>query len=615
MALPVLSLYRRHRPRTFDQVVGQEHIVRTLRNAIELGKVHHAYLFVGSRGTGKTSMAKLLAAALNAEGGPRVDFDPDAPAARAIAQGTSLDVVEMDAASNNSVDDIRELRENVALAPMGGGRRVYILDEAHMLSNAAWNAFLKTLEEPPPHVVFVLATTEAHKVPATIVDRCHRFDFQRPTLEQIAGVLRRVSAEEGIEAPDAAIGMLARAATGSFRDALGTLEQLVTYGGKDIKLDDVLEILGVADAELVLETSDALVEHDPKAALLAVERLAGSGRDITQFMRDLAAHLRHLYVVQTLGEVPDSFSVTAEHTDRLRSQADRLAQGEVLRAIELLAAGLSAVKDGSDPRIQLELALLKAVQPQVDLSLQALLFRIEQLEARVRGGAAADDAPPTAQPARAAAAGGGGGAVSANAAAAPAQGAASPAVSGPSAVAAVAAPAPVTEIGRAEPVVATARPAAAAAPEAEPDPESDLEPEPESPAPAPPLASGPEPDLQRIRDLWPAAVQSVTSENGMVGAFLGGARPVHVEEGKLTLAFAPDATFGKKKCEDNRVLLQTSLRVLTGHAFQIICECRELDVAEAPAVNLSHDELVERLKEQFAATEVFDDAAPNGDPN
>src|SRR5437764_319365 len=274
----MLSLYRRHRPRTFDEVVGQEHIVRTLRNAIELGKVHHAYLFVGSRGTGKTSMAQLLACALNAEGGPRADFPPDDSRARAIMNGQSLDVVEMDAASNNSVDDIRELRENVALAPMGGGRRVYILDEAHMLSNAAWNAFLKTLEEPPAHVVFVLATTEAHKVPATIVDRCHRFDFHRPSLDQIAGVLSRVAQEDGIEVPQPAIGMIARAATGSFRDALGTLEQLVTYGGRQVELDDVLDILGVADAELVLETADALAARDARAALLAVQRLSESGR-------------------------------------------------------------------------------------------------------------------------------------------------------------------------------------------------------------------------------------------------------------------------------------------------------------------------------------------------
>jgi DNA polymerase III subunit gamma/tau len=540
MERPMLSLYRRHRPRTFDSVMGQEHIVKTLRNAIALDKVHHAYLFVGSRGTGKTSMAKLLACALNAEGGANADFDPEAPTARAILNGTSLDVVEMDAASNNSVDDIRELRENVALAPMQGGKRVYILDEAHMLTTAAWNAFLKTLEEPPAHVVFVLATTEAHKVPATIIDRCHRFDFQRPSLEQIAGVLRRVAAEEGIEVPDPAIGMLARAATGSFRDALGTLEQLVTYGGNEVKLDDVLEILGVADAELVLSAGEALANRDPKAALLTVQSLSESGRDFTQFMRDLSAHLRHLFVVQTLGHVPDSFSVAAEQTDRLADQAGRMSQGEILRAIDFLAGAIAAVKDGSEPRIQLEMALLKATQPQADLSLQALMFRIDQLERAA--GVAPEEVPP-----------------------------APPGVQ------------------RQAPKGSTAA-AVAVEPQAQPQ--------------AQPVGSI---ELGQIVSLWPAVAEAVGEENGMLSAALSAATPTALEADRLTIAFPSDAAFVKKKAEQGRELVAGAVRGLTGRAVSLNFELSDAVAPPAGAATLDHEQLIERLRAEFGAEEVFEE--------
>jgi DNA polymerase-3 subunit gamma/tau len=543
----MLSLYRRHRPRTFDEVVGQEHIVKTLRNALGLGKVHHAYLFVGSRGTGKTSVAKLLACALNAEGGPTADFDPEAPNARAIMGGTSLDVVEMDAASNNSVDDIRELRENVALAPMGGSRRVYILDEAHMLTTQAWNAFLKTLEEPPPHVVFVLATTEAHKVPATIIDRCHQFRFHRPSLNQVAGVVKKVAEQEQIQVPDAAVGMIARSATGSFRDALGTLEQMVTYGGKELALDDVLEVLGVADAAVVLDTTEAIADHDPKAALLAVRRLAESGLDFTQFMRELTAHLRQLYEVQILGEVPESFSVTAEHTERLTAQAERLKQAELLRAIDLLAAALAAVKEGSEPLIQLEVALLKATQPQADASLQALMFRIEQLESRLGGVQASEPSGESTQPAPdpgpppVAKASGGGGAVA----------------------------------------------AAAVADEPEEEPQA--------------LAAV---TFERICELWPALCEAVAESNAMVAAVLTEARPSALNGDRLTVTFAEGAAFMRKKAEANGELLRGALRGLTGQALTLGFE---LGGPVAAPATLSEDELIARLKEKLAAEEVFED--------
>ncbi|MDP9377897.1 MAG: DNA polymerase III subunit gamma/tau, partial [Actinomycetota bacterium] len=390
-----LSLYRRHRPRTFSDVVGQEHVVRTLRNAIEQDKLHHAYLFVGSRGTGKTSMAKILAASLNCRGkaggssgpgGATTDPCVTCDSCREIANGASLDVIEMDAASNNSVDDIRDLRERVAYAPVSGGHKVYILDEAHMLTAAAWNAFLKTLEEPPPNTVFVLATTEANKVLPTVVDRCHRFDFARPSVGQIAQVLRRVAEFEQIGIPGEATALVARSATGSFRDALGSLEQLVAYSGQSITLDDVLAVLGAADADLVFGAIDAVASGSAREGLLVAARIAESGRDFERFFRDLEGHARALLLVSTLGgKVPPELRLTADHDARLAEQAARVPVTEVIRLLDLISAGLRSMKDGSDARTQLELALVKAAAPEHDASTKALLARIERLEARLAG--------------------------------------------------------------------------------------------------------------------------------------------------------------------------------------------------------------------------------------
>jgi len=392
------SLYRRHRPGSFDEVVGQTHVVRTLRNAVEQGKVHHAYLFVGSRGTGKTSMAKILARSLNCErGGPTVTPCGECESCVTIAAGTSVDVIEMDAASNRSVDDVRDLRERVAYAPTGGRWKVYILDEAHMLTKEAWNAFLKTLEEPPPNTVFVLATTESHKVMATIADRCQRFDFQRPSLEQISEVLNRVAASESIEVEEGAVAMIARSASGSFRDALGTLDQLVAFGGSQVELKDVLEMLGAADADLLFEAVDAVVAEDPKGVLLGVEKMARSGRDPSQFARDLLAHLRHLLLVQTTGEVPTSFVVTATDTARMQAQASAIKPGNLVRTIDQLADALTAVREGDDARLAVEIALLKAARPDLDPDTAGLLRRIERLEQGTVDGGARPAGPVTVE--------------------------------------------------------------------------------------------------------------------------------------------------------------------------------------------------------------------------
>jgi DNA polymerase-3 subunit gamma/tau len=542
------SLYRRHRPRTFADVVGQEHVVRTLTNAVEQGKVHHAYLFVGSRGTGKTSMAKILAACLNCVQGPTTTPCGVCESCVAIANATSLDVIEMDAASNNSVDDIRDLREKVAYAPVSGRHKVYILDEAHMLSQQAWNAFLKTLEEPPPRTIFVLATTEAQKVLPTVVDRCHRFDFGRPTVEQVVTVLQRVSDAEQIDIEPAALGLVARHATGSFRDALGTLEQLVTYsGGEKIGSADVLAVLGIADAEQLFAAVDAIAAHDPAAALRAAAALAESGRDPGQVLRDLEVHGRELLTVQVLGEVPAELRVTAERDRRLADQARALPRTHAVRLLDLVSQALSATADGAQARIQLELVLIKAAAPEVDPSTSALLARIERLEEGLRTA----DAPPTPMPAA------------------------------PS-------PAPAPTVGE------------ATAPPADPTPASPLDRTPPGPTSA--LA------LDTAITSWPAVLDLVRGENPMLAGALAAARPVSVGERELTLAFPGGASFLKRKAEqdDYRRVAAEALRTVTGHKLAFRYELRDDEEEREPAgePELSGEEVVRRFMEEFDAEEL-----------
>jgi DNA polymerase III subunit gamma/tau len=576
------SLYRRHRPGSFDEVVGQTHVVRTLRNAVEQGKVHHAYLFVGSRGTGKTSMAKILARSLNCErGGPTVTPCGECESCVTIAAGTSVDVIEMDAASNRSVDDVRDLRERVAYAPAGGHWKVYILDEAHMLTKEAWNAFLKTLEEPPPNTVFVLATTESHKVMATIADRCQRFDFQRPSLEQISEVLTRVAATESIEVDEGAVAMIARSASGSFRDALGTLDQLVAFGGNQVKLEDVLEMLGAADADLLFDAVDAVVAEDPKGVLLGVEKMARSGRDPSQFARDLLAHLRHLLITQTTGEVPTSFVVTATDTARMQAQAGAIRPANLVRTIDELADALTAVREGDDARMAVEIALLKAARPDLDPDTAGLLRRIERLEQ----GQPAAETPPAADPPP------------------PDEPPVEPSPNDPPA------PAPTEDPPPAEEEEAESPPSEESAPPAGGDDREDS-PGRESPRSETGPAGRSDLSLDEIQRIWPAVLHKLAETAPALAATLEGARPVSYGEEGLQVGFPPDMTFNKRKADspDRRDTVAAAFAAVTGTGLRpayVVLDGEAPPDTPAPGSDqIDEEELLERLKSEFDAEEV-----------
>ncbi len=652
------SLYRRHRPGSFDEVVGQQHVVRTLRNAVEQGKVHHAYLFVGSRGTGKTSMAKILARSLNCErGGPTVTPCGECESCTTIASGTSVDVIEMDAASNRSVDDVRDLRERVAYAPAGGRWKVYILDEAHMLTKEAWNAFLKTLEEPPPNTVFVLATTESHKVMATIADRCQRFDFQRPSIEQISEVVDRVAVTESIEMEPGATAMIARSATGSFRDALGTLDQLVSFGGQTVALESVMEMVGAADAELLFDAVDAVIAEDARGVLLGVERMARSGRDPAQFARDLLGHLRHLLVAQTIGEVPETFVITATDEGRLLAQAQAIGPATLVRTIDELATALTAVREGDEARMAVEIALLKAARPDIDSSTEGLTRRVERLEKGLsggaaprvlsgnEGGAAGGDVldPPHSPPPPAATSpkddsGSAPPKAEADSGSVPSE---TEANSGSEAhsegeapadqiVAQDPGPAEEEEAEPTPPIAPTAAsepiPAGEPTPAGDGDLSGDLDgggaggvdsggprTETQSPPAGPPeAATGPAApnalSLDELLQLWPAVLDNLRVEAPALAATFEGARPVGLEDDGLRIGFPAESTFNKRKAEapDKREQMSGALETVTGSKLRpvyVLLEDEAADEGGEPD-GVDHEAVIEKMKTEFDAEEV-----------
>ena len=410
------ALYRRYRPARFEDFVGQEAVIKTLRSQVMSGRIAHAYLFCGTRGTGKTSTAKVFARAVNCEHPENGDPCGECATCRALSEESSLDILEIDAASNNGVDEIRDLREKVKYPPQVGRYRVYIIDEVHMLSSGAFNALLKTLEEPPAYVVFILATTEPQKLPATILSRCQRFDFHRIPMNQIIARMRVAVEQEGIAAEDAALARIARAAEGGMRDAWSIMDMCLGYAQEDgagLTEALVLRVLGAADRGFLFDFADRLIGADAAGALEMIDGMMRMGREVQVFVRDVSAHLRALMLADVCGEehAADLLDVTQEDAAAYVAQARRTSHTRLMRMLDLFLTSETDMKWASQPRFALETAAIRACEPEESLQLEALVARVDELERKLREGVvvaqqaaapASKNAAPAAQAAAAA---------------------------------------------------------------------------------------------------------------------------------------------------------------------------------------------------------------------
>ena len=379
------ALYRRYRPKYFRDVVGQEHITTTLKNQVMSGRIAHAYLFCGTRGTGKTTVARIFSSAINCE--HPVDGEPcyECPACRAGLEG-GLDVIEIDAASNTGVDDVRDLLEKVRFAPINGRYKVYIIDEVHMLSNSAFNALLKTLEEPPAHIVFILATTEAQKLLATILSRCQRYEFHRMSVENIVSRLKEVLADSGASIDEEGMLAIARAADGGMRDALSLADQCIAFCGENISCAQVLDVLGSMDQDFLFGIVDGMLRGDGREVLLQMDSLLQKGRDLGVFVQDLSAHFRNLLLICACGDASGLIECTKETYARYADQAKACPPERALRALDLLSRAENEMKWLSHPRVMVEAALLRICRPEDEATVEALLDRIGTLERRLASG-------------------------------------------------------------------------------------------------------------------------------------------------------------------------------------------------------------------------------------
>lgn len=380
------ALYRVYRPKTFEDVVGQEHIVKTLKNQIKHNNIGHAYLFSGTRGTGKTSTAKIFARAVNCLNPTNEEPCNECEICSDTLNDNIMDIVEIDAASNNSVDDIRELRESVKYTPSKAKYKVYIIDEVHMLSQGAFNALLKTLEEPPSYVIFILATTEPHKIPATILSRCQRFDFKRVSSKDIANRMAYICQKENIQAEGKALSLIARNSQGALRDALSILDQCMSFGNEKIEYNDVIELLGTVNIDELFELSQSIIDENTKKSLQILNKFIIWGKDIRNLINDLIDHFRNLMVCKVSKDLDEIILLPEESIERLKEQSKTISINDLIRILNILSETQDSMKSSSNTRILAEVTIMKIAQPRFDESKEALIKRIENLEQIIESG-------------------------------------------------------------------------------------------------------------------------------------------------------------------------------------------------------------------------------------